>query len=78
MTIDITKHILVSKHTKISEAEKKKLFEKYFVLVKELPKIMKDDPAISKLNAKVGDIIKIERKSKTALLSEYYRVVVDG
>lgn len=77
MTIDNTHHILVPKHTKISESEKEKLFEKYTVSTKELPKILKDDPALTKLNVKEGDIIKVERKSKTAGVSFYYRVVMN-
>ncbi|MBI4980505.1 DNA-directed RNA polymerase subunit H [Candidatus Woesearchaeota archaeon] len=78
MTFDVTKHHLVPKHTKLSESEKSKMLGKYGVEALSLPKIMTDDPALKKLDVKTGDIIKIERKSKTAGASEYYRVVVEG
>ena len=34
-------HKLVPKHTKLSEAETKKLLEAYQITIKELPKILK-------------------------------------
>ena len=37
---DVTKHILVPKHTLLTEKEKDKLLEKYHITIKELPKIM--------------------------------------
>lgn len=78
MAFDVSKHILVPKHSKLSDSEKNKLLEKYNINVLELPKILKEDPAIAKLDVKVGDVIKIERKSKTAGTSDYYRVVIEG
>ena len=78
MVIDITSHILVPKHLKVSDSEKEALLNKFNINSKELPKIMKDDPALAKLNVKPGDIIKIERPSKTAGTAVYYRVVIDG
>ncbi len=63
---------------KMTDSEVEKLFKKYNLSSKELPKIRKDDPAIGKLQAKVGDIIKVERESTTAGESYYYRVVIDG
>ncbi len=78
MASDTKKHYLVPKHTKLSDAEKGKLLEGLSISTKELPKILKSDAAIVKLNAKESDIIKIERESKTAGKAVYYRVVVDG
>ncbi len=46
--------------------------------MKDLPKIMRKDQALARLNVKAGDIIRVERESKTAGRSYYYRVVVDG
>jgi len=43
----------------------------------QLPKIHKKDPAISHLEPKKGDIIKIERKSPTNIKSIYYRIVIE-
>ncbi len=73
---DVTKHALVPKHSKLSEKEKKELFEKYVADLRDLPRIYADDPAIDGLDAKEGDIIKISRKSLTAGDAVFYRRVV--
>ena len=73
----VDKHILTPKHIKLGEREKAQLLEKYHVTSKELPKILKTDSAIKELDAKLGDIIKIIRKSQTAGESTFYRVVSD-
>ncbi len=49
---------------------------KYNVSLRELPKIKKDDSAISSLNVKVGDVIKIARASPTAGETVFYRGVI--
>ncbi len=74
---DITKHILVPKHEKLSEEEAKKLLEQLGIPKLQLPRIKKNDPAIQHLNPKPGDIIKIIRKSPTGGEYVYYRVVVE-
>jgi len=65
------------KHIKLSDKEKASLLEKYNTTLKELPKILKDDPAIINLNAKPGDVIKIIRESSTAGKSVFYRGVIN-
>jgi len=75
---DPNKHELVPKHIKLNDSEKNKLFEKYHIDFKALPKIIKDDPAIAKLNVKAGDVVKIGRESQTAGVTTYFRVVIDG
>jgi|TARA_Y100000310_G_scaffold334530_1_gene414536 DNA-directed RNA polymerase subunit H len=77
MSFEVTKHELVPKHKKLSDSEKSKLFEKFNIKGKELPKISETDPAIASLGVKQGDIIKIERISKTAGTSDYYRQVTE-
>ena len=74
--IVIKKHVLMPEHIKLSEKEKKELFEEYNISPKELPKIKKDDPAIARLNVKVGDVIKIIRTSPTAGETVFYRGVI--
>lgn len=74
---DVTKHILVPKHTLLIDKEKEKLFDKYKITIKELPKIMLTDPAIKHLKAKIGDVIKIERNSSTSGKSIFYRGVIN-
>ncbi len=75
--VDITKHILVPKHTKLSDKEKKEVLESYNVTLDDLPRIRISDPAIKHLHPKVGDMIKVLRKSPTAGESVFYRGVID-
>jgi len=77
MTIDIKKHQLVPKHSLLADSKKEKLFVEFNISSRQLPKIIKDDPAIIQLGAKAGDIIVVERKSKTSGVIKYYRVVID-
>lgn len=72
------KHILVPEQKKLSEKEKQLLLEKYHIITRALPQILKTDPSIQDLNVKEGDIILIKRKSPTAGESIYYRVVVSS
>ncbi|MCH8004234.1 MAG: DNA-directed RNA polymerase subunit H [Nanoarchaeota archaeon] len=71
------KHIFIPKHLQLSDSQKEKLLEKYNISEKELPRILKTDPAIISLNSKPGDVIKITRKSQTAAEAVFYRVIVD-
>lgn len=73
---DVSKHVLVPKHTKVSEKEKKELFEKFGIEMQNLPRIFLNDPAIQTIDIKEGDIVKITRNSPTAGVSVYYRRVV--
>jgi len=74
----LEKHVLVPKHLKLSEKEKKELFEKYNISLKEIPSMLKTDPAIQSLNPKPGDVIKIIRKSRTSGEAFYYRGIVNA
>jgi len=76
--INITEHKFVPKHTKLSEEERTNLLKELKTTAIKLPKIIISDPAIKTLEAKVGDIIKIERNSVTAGTSTYYRRVING
>ena len=76
--VDISKHILVPKHTKLSDKDKAELLEKYNSTSREFPKILRSDPAIASLNASSGDIIRITRNSPTAGETSFYRVVING
>lgn len=71
-------HFLVSKHSKVSEKEKKTLLELYNITEQDLPKIFSNDPAIQDIEVKPGDIIKISRKSPTAKETTFYRTVIQG
>jgi DNA-directed RNA polymerase subunit H (RpoH/RPB5) len=73
----VEKHILVPKHSLLKDKEKNELFEKYNITGSNLPRILKSDKALDKLDAKEGDIIKIERQSPTAGKTVFYRLVVN-
>ena len=75
--LSIDKHILIPKHIKLGEKEKEKLLEKYNISLKELPRISKTDSAISNLDAKPGDVIRITRQSPTAGEATFYRAVIN-
>lgn len=71
----IEDHMLVPKHIKLNEEEIKKVLEFYNISIKQLPRISSKDAVIKNLNIKLGDVIKIIRKSDTAGESVFYRVV---
>ncbi len=72
------RHNFVPKHTIMGDKEKEELLKHYNISIKQLPKILKNDPVVKILKAKQGDIIKIIRKSPTTGESTYYRVVVNA
>ena len=74
--LEVDKHQLVPKHVLITEREKEELLQKYGIALRQLPRISIEDPAIKDLNGKIGDVVKILRKSHTAGESIYYRVIV--
>jgi DNA-directed RNA polymerase subunit H (RpoH/RPB5) len=71
-------HILTPKHKKLSDKEKAKLLDTYNITFKELPAIIKSDPAIADLEAEEGDVIMIDRASPTAGKTTFYRGVING
>lgn len=72
-----TKHILVPKHTKMSNEEVTEMMEKYLIKGKiQMPYIMHSDPIAKWLGLKQGDVVKIERYNENSGLSYYYRVCV--
>ena len=76
--IDVRKHVLVPEHIKMTEEEVDLLLEKYNISKKQLPKIVRSDPALMGLEADLGDVIKILRNSPTIGKSVYYRTVING
>ena len=76
--IEIKHHVLIPKHLKTSEKEKKMLLEKYNITLRELPKIQITDPAIQKLDVKPGDIVKVVRYTKVTGETVYYRGVINA
>lgn len=75
---DITKHDMVPKHDLLGEKERDEVMKKFGITLRQLPRIVDSDPMVKILNAKIGDVVKITRKSETAGEAEYYRVVIKG
>lgn len=75
--LEIKNHVLVPKHEKCSETEKKTVLQKYALEVKDFPKISINDAALYNLDVKAGDLVKITRDSPTAGKSIFYRVVIE-
>lgn len=72
---EIRKHVLIPKHKKLSDKEKKVLLDTYNITVNELPVISKSDPALVDMDIEIGDVLKIERDSPTAGRVVFYRGV---
>jgi DNA-directed RNA polymerase subunit H len=73
----IKDHELVPEHLLLTPEEGEEILGQYGIEAPQLPKIHVDDPAAKEIEAKVGDIIKIIRKSPTANQSVFYRLVID-
>ncbi len=76
--IDITKNEMVPKQTLLTDNEKHELLNRYKITLRQLPRIILNDPVIQHLGGKIGDIVKIVRKAPNTGESLYYRVVVKG
>ncbi len=69
-------HRMVPKHEILNEDDVKNLLSEYNIDKEQLPKIRAMDPAAVAVKAKVGDVIKITRDSKTAGVAYFYRMVI--
>ena len=75
LQFNILKHELVPKHSVLSKEEEIEFKKKYNILSNEqLPDISFFGPISIVMGFRPNDIIKIERKSRTAIKSNYYRV----
>lgn len=72
----VSEHERVPKHEILSSKEKEELLERLQIKEKQLPKIYDTDPVVKEIEASVGDVIKITRKSPTAGKAVYYRLVI--
>jgi DNA-directed RNA polymerase subunit H (RpoH/RPB5) len=74
LLFNILQHQYVPKHTILTEEEKTEVFKKYNIInVKQLPDISRFDPVAQAIGMRPGDICCIERPSKTAITTKYYR-----
>ena len=70
-------HESVPEHILLSPEVGEEVLRTYGIESPQLPKIHINDPAAKEIGAKVGDIIKIVRRSPTAKQSVFYRLVID-
>ncbi len=74
LQFNILKHIYVPKHTILNEKEKQDFLSYYKITdVKQLPDISRFDPVAQAIGMRPGQICKIERPSRTAIKTIYYR-----
>jgi DNA-directed RNA polymerase subunit H len=74
--VDVSQHELVPEHTLLDEPEVEEVLEEYQVTKTNLPKIKRRDSALPK-EAEPGDVVRIERDSRTTDTAVVYRLVVE-
>lgn len=75
---NIFEHQNVPKHELLSKRDAEELMRGFHIRPYQLPYLRLSDPAAQALGAKMGDIVKITRKSPTAGEVVVYRYVVEG
>jgi len=74
---NILNHRMVPKHAILTETQTEDLKKQYnLTSVKQLPEISRFDPVSLLIGVRPGQVCKIERKSDTSIVSDYYRVCV--
>ena len=77
LLINITKHILVPKHSILTDSEKKDLLTKYSIKRDtQLPKLYVTDPIAKYYGCRKGNIVKVLRDSVANTSYLTYRIVV--
>ena len=75
LQFNIVKHSLVPKHSVLTKNEEIEFKKKYNILdTRNIPNISYFSPISIVMGIRPDDIVKIERKSRTAVKSNYYRV----
>jgi len=75
LQFNILNHSLVPKHTVLSNREKEEIKKKYNIDRDfEFPSISRFDPLSQVLGIRPGELFEIERSSKTAIKSKFYRI----
>ena len=77
LQFNVLKHELVPKATILSQEEAEGLKTKFHIKsLQQLPEISRFDPQALALCLRPGEVIKIDRKSNTAMSYEYYRICI--
>ncbi len=80
LSFDLFKNYLVPLHRKLSRTERKELVKKSGISLDQLPRITDQDPAVKRIDAQPGDVVKIFRRSHLAgsivMNTVAYRLVI--
>ncbi len=76
LEFNVMEHELVPPHTKLTPEEKEKVLASYRLKENDLPKIQETDPVACYLGLRVGDVVKIVRKSESAGRHTTYRITI--
>jgi len=74
--VDVSQHELVPDHTVLDGDAIETVMEEYNIKKTDLPRIKRTDPALPD-EAAVGDVIRIDRDSRTTDRAVVYRLVVE-
>lgn len=74
--VDVSDHELVPQHTVLDGDEIEAVMAEYNITKTDLPRITRSDPALPE-EAAVGDVVRIERDSRTTDRAVVYRLVVE-
>lgn len=80
LSFDIFKNYLVPLHKKLSRRQRMKLINDSGISLNQLPRIYDQDPAVKRIDARPGDVVKIFRRnnlsSSIVRKTVAYRLVV--
>jgi len=75
--VNVTEHELVPDHTLLEDDDEiEEMLDEYNIKRTDLPKIKRTDPAVPD-EAETGDVIRVERDSRTTDTAVVYRLVVE-
>jgi DNA-directed RNA polymerase subunit H len=74
--VDVSQHELVPDHTVLDGEDIETVMEEYNIKKTDLPRIKRADPALPD-EAAVGDVVRIDRDSRTTDRAVVYRLVVE-
>ena len=74
LQFNILNHVLVPKHSILSKPEEIEFKRKFNILDNNIPDISYFSPVSLVLGIRPKDIVKIERKSRTAIKADFYRI----
>ena len=77
VNIDVTNLKLVPTHLLLTEEEANEAMAELKITKEQLPKILIKDPCVKQIGGKVGDVVKVIRKSPISGEAVVYRLIID-